>query len=1058
MKFFAFFINNRKFTWIMVLFTLVYGIVGMLTIASEEYPTVNLGIVKVTTYYKGAPANEIETKITKPIEDEIRTVTGLKKVMSTSQPGISGILVMVDIDKYNADEVITDVERAIDRATGLPKDLDNPPSIAEVKSEEFPIIEIAVTATDIRQRSRAAESLKEKLEELDGISSIRLDAITEREFLISLDSKKLNQYQIDINMVIGAISARNRSIPGGFIENNQSQILIRMDSKVQDVESLGDTVIRSNFSGKTILLSDVANIEDTETLPNLMTSHNGRPAALVIINKKGGYDLVALAEEVKKELAEFQKKTGEGVQFSIYNNVGIRVSNKLSVLRSNGVFGLLLVIIFLIIFLPGRAGLMTSLSLPLSVLATLGYMHFNNMTLNTVTILALIIALGMLVDNSVVIAENFNRLKNKGLTARQAMLVSLGKLWLPISVTAFTTIAAFLPMLVTTGIMGQFIRYIPLVVTAALLICLIECFIFLPARLVPSAESVPDTESQEEELHRLLNRADLDSETTDLLKGKSKDDWFTKWIQPKFESLLKVLIHFRYLSSLGFMGLIIGSLFVLVECNRFDLFPSDQVEIYIGRVTAAKGSVIEKTDTHLQEIASRLYDKEKDNIAHVVTRAGLSAVTPDDPKEKQGESVGIIFIFLDQEKIEVRGTQAYVDVFQEIGNRYATRHPGLHISFEPMRNGPPVGADVTGVFRSNNPEQLEQLVERVYADLAKLVGLNDLEVNDVFGEQEVEIQIDFEKASRLGVDPTNLQNTVRAAFAGFPAASINLNDKEIDLLVQLQKQDRDEVAEIDQILVSNNRGRLIPLPNLVSITEKPPSRFKKRYDYKGSKTLTAAVNPVKTTVPIANQALEESFNTHQPSFPEVSLTLGGAGENTKESMESLSVAMAISIIGIFALLVFLFKSFIRPVIILTTVPLGIVGVSAAFYVQQLTVSFMALIGVVGLGGIIVNSGIVLISFIEDMRKNDSLTLNEVLIKSSALRLRAVIVTALTTVSGLMPTAYGIGGSDAFIVPMAMSLAWGLVSGTTLALLWVPCAYAITEDFINYFSKKKKHSS
>ena len=383
----------------------------------------------------------------------------------------------------------------------------------------------------------------------------------------------------------------------------------------------------------------------------------------------------------------------------------------------------------------------------------------------------------------------------------------------------------------------------------------------------------------------------------------------------------------------------------------------------------------------------------------------------------------------------------------------------IKIAFEAMENGPPVGSPVEGVFRSGNEKSLDVVVSKIKKILENTPGLKDVEINDVVGEDVIEVMINYQMADRLGLNVNSIGNTIRTAFSGQIAGDITQNDKDVDLFVRLKADSRSSITDLENLRVSNFKGDLIPLKLVAKFKKTAPEKYLKRYDYKKSRTITANIDESITTVPKANKVMDDAYWALKKDFPEVNLTYGGAGESTKESMSSLGEAMLLALIGIFSLLVFLFKSYLKPVIIMTTIPLGFVGISVAFYLQSLPVSFMAMIGIIGLGGIIVNSGIVLVSFIEDMKNETELHLKAILIKASGIRLRAVIVTALTTVSGLLPTAYGLGGSDKFIIPLAMAMAWGLVSGTVLTLIWIPCAYAISEDIIyvtgKFFGKKSK---
>ncbi|MCB0384338.1 MAG: efflux RND transporter permease subunit, partial [Bdellovibrionales bacterium] len=793
-----------------------------------------------------------------------------------------------------------------------------------------------------------------------------------------------------------------------------------IEGRIRNREELSNVLIRSNFSGQQISLKDVATVEDGEEEARILTRYNGEEATLLTVLKKGGADTIAMVKLIDEKIEDFREKYGDRFQFTIFNNESQRVKNRLEVLGSNAVSGLVLVIIFLMIFLPGKIGFVASLSLPIAVMASLGFMPVFDMNLNAVTILAQVIALGMLVDNSVVISENFTRLRrSEGLDAKEAALKSIRQLALPISATAFTTIAAFLPMLVTTGIMGQFIKYIPIVVSVALIVSLGESFFLLPMRLVSS------------------------SSDRDKFKEVSKDWFETKAVTP-FKKMVRWTVQHRYIALGIFTVGLVGSIVLMTVFNKMVLFPADQTEIYIARVETPKGTQLEVTHKVMEEISRKAKEAIGEHMLHAVARTGTVQVGPADPKGKSGNTVGFITMYVDEyAKNNIKHTEM-------LAKLRALKFDSLaDVTFEAMVNGPPVGEPINGTFRSNDAESLNVVVSKVIEEMSKVNGVRDLRVDDVIGDDEVYVEIDYPKADRLGLEVKMIGDTVRAAVQGKAVSNVNLNNKKVDLRVQFTPEFRQDLEDLQQLKVMDRQGNLIPLGSIATFRKQGGSPQIKRFDYKRSKTVTGDIDDTVITAIEANNKMAEVFAEVRKEHKDVSLVFGGEGENTRESMDSLWNALGLSLIGIFALLVFLFNSYLRPGVIMTTIPLGLVGFSIAFALHGRPISFLAMIGMIGLGGIIVNSGIVLISFIDELRQDKTRSLEDVLVEASGLRLRAVVVSSLTTISGLLPTAYGIGGSDAILIPMTLAMAWGLTSGTILTLIWVPAAYAIIEDFSDW---------
>jgi multidrug efflux pump subunit AcrB len=1021
-----FFVENRKFTLVLSFALILFGFSGLMRLTSESYPSVDIGTVVVTTYYKGATASDIETKITKPLENEIRTVRGIKKVLSTSQAGISRIVTTVDIDRYVVAEVIPDLQRAVDRARGLPNDLDMRPEFLEIKSDEFPVIEVAVVGSNKdRLRDRVADLLREEIADNKKVSNVLLTGFRERQFKIYLDRQRLEKNHVAINEVMAALIARNVTIPGGEIKTATEQRLLRIEGKAMSKAELEDIVVRANYSGEGVTIRDIARVEDAAEDATSLTRYNGGEATLITITKKGGVDLISMSREIRELVTNFQSKYEGQLSFHVFNDEGLRVGNRISILSSNAVIGLGLVIFFLLLFLPGLVGIVTALSLPLALMATIGIIPAMGYTINTITILALIIAVGMLVDNSIVVSENFVRLREEGVETREAINRTIVELWVPVTATLLTTIAAFLPMLVTSGILGQFIKAMPIVVSLSLGISLLESFFLLPARLDMIGPWVGKKSGRE-----------------------PKQSWYNRFLLPLFISFMDKTLRYRYLTALVFGAIIAGSFVLMTQFNKFILFPAEQTEVYVARIEMPEGTTIERTDQTTGEIMDRIRTQLGEQLAHAIAKTGTAEVDPTDPKGRSGPNVALIILFVTEQTKNEVPTQEMLDRLRLI------THPDTKaLSFEAVINGPPIGDPVNATIRANNLEQLDAVVEALTTKLQSVEGVFDVKVDDVMGDEEVHIQVDHEKLARLGLSLQDIGATIRVAIAGQKISDVNINNREVDYVLRLEGPDRETMQQLGNLQIADRQGNLIPLGQIASFVPKQGEPHIKRFDYRRAKTVTANLNDSIITSVAANTIIEKEFLELQKTYRDVTLTFGGEGENTQESFASLLQALLLSIVGIFALLVLIFRSYLSPFIILSTIPLGLVGMSLAFYVHQRPVSFLAIIGIIGLGGIIVNSGIVLISFIEQMKKEGQKTMHEILVEASSIRLRAVIVTALTTVSGLFPTAYGIGGADEFIIPICLALAWGLTSGTILTIIWVPCAYGILEDMKRLFHRE-----
>lgn len=1021
-----FFITNPKLTIVVTAFLFVYGLLGLNIMNAESFPSVDFATALIETEYYGATPEDIEIKITKPIEDEIRTVSGLKDVRSISQAGRSKIIVRVDMDnpKVIVKDVMSDLQKAIDRAKDLPIDLREKPKFTELKSEEFAAVEIAVVGSNVnRQRDLIADALKEEIEDDKNVKAVVLEGYREREFEIDLSRKKLDALHIGVDEVLRKIQARNTNTPGGELEDHSLQRLVKVDGKIKNAEELAMTPIRSSFSGQMIYLKDVATVKDGQEEPRTLTRYMGEEATLMTVQKKGGADTLKLVGNIRPLLEEYEKKYQGKVKFTIFNDEGVRVEAKLDTLSSNALSGLIVVISVLLFFMPGRIGIMVALSLPISLMATIGLMPSFGLSLNSITILALIIAMGMLVDNSVVISEEYIRRRQLGAKSLEAMVSTVHQMWIPISATAFTTIAAFLPMTVTTGVMGRFIYAIPVVVTVALLFCLLECFLLLPMRL-----------------HLVAGRMKIGPE-------EKKTTWFDK-VAVRFEKFMALAIDHRYITSFVGLGIIVFSMVMIAVFNKFILFPAEQTEIYLARIEMPPTTKVEKTYEVTQKLENRIKEVLGDKILkHSVSLAGTSMSNPSDIKGQFGDNVGLVRIFATP---YAKNNIHYTEVLAKLSEIKIPE--ATELTFEEQVNGPPVGSPVTVTFRSNNGESLDALIAQIMETLKKVNGVYDIKVDDVYGPDEVKVLLDYEKVDRLGLTTASVGNTVRTALTGTFISDVTLNNKEAELKVKFGDVSKKSINDLGQVKIMDARGNLVPLSLLsdFEITRGTPQV--KRYDYKRAKTITANVKTEVITSVEANMIVKRKYEELSNTFPEVTMVFGGQQESTNESLASLANAMVLALIGIYAIMVYIFRSYLAPGLIMTTIPLGLLGVSVSFWAHGRPVSFLAMIGVIGLAGIIVNNGIILIDFINQMKDEGKMGMREILIHAPTIRLRPVMATSLTTMGGLFPTAYGIGGADAMLVPMTMAMAWGLTTGTILTLVWIPCGYGIIEDMMALVNK------
>ncbi len=1036
---FVFFIERWRLAFAMAAVAILLGALGAGRLNRESFPSIQTGDVVMNTIYPGSSAVEADENVAQLLEEEIRSVVGIKDATSISEPGRSRTIVRVDIDRYDVDEVVEDIENAVGRAGPLPETLPADPLVDEINSAEFPILKIAlfgpeasIAADGGRQRDRLADELAESIEFVESVARVDLEGYADREFQILASREALDRNQVGIREVVQAVRARVQDIPAGNLEDATQEKLVRLTGQVTDTRELENIVIRSNFQGYNIRVKDVARVVDASEERELNFYFNGQPATALIVVKKESGDTIQTVDEIAPILTDFRERLPDGYELVIYDDEAKRVYDRLMIVIGNAVIGFVLVLVFLLIFFPGSTGLVTSLSLPLAIFATIGMMPFFGANFNTITMMALVISLGLMVDNAIVVSENYIRLRHQGLPPLEAAKQSVIQFWLPITATALTTIAAFVPMMLTLGVMGQVIASIPVVVTIALSASLIESFILLPARLrfTMRKDATADNAGNESPATPAINQRDE-------LEG----GWFGR-LRDRFEAFVHACLRMRYLTMGAITALLAAAILVTAYGNQFEIFPQEDVEIYTVKLEAAQGTPAAKTAAMAIELADRLVAEiGSDKIGDIALTVGTTQTEINDSYAKYGDHTANMTLVFPIEIAKGQKTESVLKRMRSV--------PGgdfVSVSYLARAAGPPVGKALDVTISGPDFSELVAAVADFKQRIGAYEGVFDVLDDNVQGADEITFAVDYPLLARVQLSNQELGLALRTALEGEVASTVNADGEEVDIRVRYSPEDRVGLQDVARTSLADRSGNLIPVGNVARLREAPGPAQRKRYEYQRAITVSADVDNVNmTSVRLVSIARELQLDI-QKQYPEIRFDYLGQAESSSESVQSLMQAMGVAVIAILLILVFLFDSYRNPLIVLSTIPLGLVGVSFAFYLHSKPFSFFALVGIVGLAGVVVNAAILLVSYAEVLRKErPEMNTIDLLARATSARLKPVMVTTLTTVAGLLPTAYGLGGYDPVLVPLTLAMAWGLISGTLLALLSVACSLAIFDD-------------
>jgi multidrug efflux pump subunit AcrB len=1055
-----FFLRRSIFGNILTVLLIGWGIYVGLTINREAFPNIDFDIVLVTTVFPGASPEEVEKLITNPIEDQLKSVEGIKEIRSSSIENRSGITVIIDPDAKNPRKVVEDIRSAVDRVTDLPADVDKP-LVLEITSSLTPVIEVSLFADenkiDYRTLREQAEILENALKQIDGVARIDRRGWLNREYIVKLDPIKIKNNYVGIEQILAGLKQRNINFPGGEVIINGASQVLRTVGELLEPKDIENFFIRSNELGQGIRIRDVGKVVDGFEEPLYIYRTNGKIAINLIVLKKEKGDIIRVVEEVKKVANNYKQKLPEGIEVEFTNDLSYYVKRRLNVLFNNAIGGFILVVGSLFFFMGWRTALMVALGIPVSLGAAMIIFNALGVTLNLISMVGMIIVVGILVDDAIVVSENFYRYLEEGYSTLEAAIKGTSEVVAPVFASVITTIVSFAPLLFVTGIFGKFLFTIPLVVIITLLASLFESFFILPSHLY----DINKYASHENEI-----------------KGES--GYFYRFRKKIYEPALAWVINHRWQTLIALVVLFITSIVLQVTVGKFKLF-TGAIEAFIIKMKADPSTPLEDMDRFNQYISKYVETLPKEEIENFRTATGIVQQNPTDPFTKRGSNYAMAIIYLTPENKRKRSGEEIVNqVREEISwlldakfkdNANLKQNPYKpkifpefmnlsgkleNLQVDLLRGGPPTGKPVAIEIRGKDYDVLEKIGEEFKERLAKIKGVKNIDDDHELGKKEIHLKIDELTAAITGVSVENIALAVNTAFRGTAPTTIKKGTEEIDVRVRFDDSYHKNIQTINHIYVLNRMGQLIPIKPLVKFETKQGYVALNHIDADRSLIVLADIDEKTTTSAQVNKEIQKFMNQIIEKYPGYTVKLGGENKDTEESLESLRKALIVGVLVNFLILSSLFGSILLPFTVLMTIPFAIIGVILAFIAHGQPISFLALVGFVGLSGVVVNDAIVMIDFAQSLRKNNpNMSIEEVALKAGSMRLRAVILTTLTTVLGLLPTAYGIGGSDPFLVPLALAFAWGLMFSTLLTLFIIPVLYIKAVNFTIFIKKLLK---
>ncbi|MEM9833430.1 MAG: efflux RND transporter permease subunit [Bacteroidota bacterium] len=1114
-------VNNRTSVFILTFIIVVLGVTSYVSMPKENFPEVIIPTIYVGTPYPGNSPVDIENLITRPIEKEIKGVTGVDEINSTSVQDYSTVIVEFNPD-VDISKALQDVKDAVDKAQSeLPTDLDQDPNVFEVNIQDLPFMFINISGDySIDELKNYAEYLQDEIEAMTEVQEANISGTLEREIRIDADLYKMDAREVNFSDIQNAVAAENVTISGGNIKAEDFRRSIRVVGEFTEVEQLEDVIIK-NEEGNIIYLRDVAEVRDTYEEATSYSRNYGDPVVTLSIVKRKGENVLSASDKIKATLEEAQQgRFPADLSIIITNDQSKYTRLQLSNLENSIIMGVILVILVLMFFLNLRNALFVGIAIPLSMFLSFMLLNFFGITINLMVLFALILALGMLVDNGIVVVENIYRLMQEGYSSVQAAKEGVGEVAWPIITSTATTLAAFLPLAFWSGLIGEFMRYLPITLIVVLSSSLFVALVINPVLTSMFMKVQEQTSAQKR--RRLLLIAGgmvlfaiifyISSNFTianllmigallipfNLYALTPAIGWFQDSFLVRLERNYTRTVRWAlrgttpYFVFFGTVGLLIVSIMLVgARQPKVEFFPGIDPDYFNVFVELPVGTDIEATNATAKRLEGNIFES-LEQYEHIV-EAVISQVGENTNDPAEGASPGetpnkarITVSFID---FELRGGISTTHVMEEV-REAVSGQPGVLVTVSAPPAGPPVGKPISIEISAEDYPGLISFTEKFLADVenSSIQGIEELKSDLETGKPELIVDIDRDKARRFELSTSTIATEIRTALFGYEISKFK--DGEDDYPIQLRLKDEyryDVNALINQKVTFRNKFgnlRQIPISAVADLDYSSTYGSIRRKDLDRVITLSSNVLEGYNATEIVNQLKELADDMEIPEGYEVKFT--GEQQEQEESSQFLLQALFIAVMTIFLIIVAQFNSVSAPFIIMMSVLLSTIGVFLGLVVFNMNfVVIMTGIGIISLAGVVVNNAIVLIDYTNlvrqrhraefGLKEGEMLPYKEIIasiVEGGQTRLRPVLLTAITTVLGLIPLAIGlninfatmlsdfdpqvyVGGFNAdFWGPMAWTVIFGLIFATFLTLIVVPVMYLLVDKIKMRLARKK----
>jgi multidrug efflux pump subunit AcrB len=1013
--------HNRVTPNLLMLIFLIGGFILALTIKKEVFPEFDLDIVTVRVPYPGSSPEEVEQGIILSVEEAIRGLDGIKEITATASEGF-GLVTAELLEGVNQQKVYQDIKQEIDRITTFPEDAERPEVSMVIRRREVIQLELYGDVSEWVLRD-VAEQVRDSLLQSPGITQVELDGARDYEVQILIDQATLRTYGLTLQTVASKIRAAAIELPGGYIETPGGDILLRVKERRDWANQFAQIPIITTADGSVLHLEDIAQVKDDFVDTDRFAYFNGFRAIGIEVYRVGKQTPISVSTATRNAMKTIESHLPPGVHWSISRDDSEVYRQRLTLLLKNAAYGLFLVLLLLGLFLEFKLALWVMMGIPTSFLGAFLFLPSMDVTINMISMFAFIIALGIVVDDAIVVGENVYDYRNRGLSFINAAIQGTRDVTIPVTFSIITNIIAFLPLYFMPGMMGKIWKVIPLVVITVFSISWIESILILPSHLAHAHRTSKGRIA--EFLHH---------------QQQAFSRKFEKFVEFVFAPFLDRCIKYKQITLALGVAVFIG-VCSYVYSGRVGMILMPRVEADAAVVTATLpfGSPLSRAT----EISTLLEKKAQEVVAENGNENLSKGIYT-----RIDENVVEARIYLTDPEIRPISTIRTTDLWrQKVG-----QIPGLEsLRFESDRGGPGSGAALTIELSHRDIDVLDRASEKLAALLSNFPNVKDIDDGYTPGKEQLNFKIKPEGQS-LGLTAQEIARQVRNSFYGAEALRQQRGRSEIRVRVKLPQEQRNSEYDIEQLLIRTPQGKDVPLMQVAEVERGRSYTNINRRNARRAVTVTANVEPIDDTSRI-KATLEESILPQLAGdYPGLSYAWEGQQQDMAEGMQNLYMGFLFAMLGVYAMLAIPFRSYFQPLIVMIAVPFGIIGAILGHMMMGYSLSMMSMMGIVALSGVVVNDSLVLIDYANQVRKETAISAFEAIHQAGIRRFRPIMLTTLTTFGGLAPMIFETSRQARFMIPMAISLGFGILFSTLISLIIVPCLYTLLDDAGKFLNK------